>query len=124
MKYYVDTCVWIDFIEDRTDSDFFIKCIENNDTIIYSYPLEKELLKYIHNTKLKILYTLFLSKGLIEIISVTEASKSEAFNLSNERKIPFADALHAVLARDNNAILITRDKHFLKLLDICSVNLL
>jgi len=29
--------------------------------------------------------------------------------------------LHSILARDNQAVLITRDKHFLKLLDICII---
>jgi len=32
--------------------------------------------------------------------------------------VPFFDALHAVLARDNKAIMVTRDKHFDELLDI------
>lgn len=31
------------------------------------------------------------------------------------RKGGFADALHVILARDNNAILVTRDEHFIDL---------
>ena len=32
--------------------------------------------------------------------------------------IPFADALHAILARDNSAILVTRDKHLIEMQEI------
>jgi len=31
--------------------------------------------------------------------------------------MPVKDALHAILARDNKAILVTRDKHFYDLAD-------
>lgn len=122
MRYYIDTCVWIDFVEDRTNNDFLAKCIENEDIILYSYPLEKELLNYM--SKIKIIYSLLLSKELIEYVDVTNEDKSEAFNLSKDRTIPFSDALHAVLSRNNDAILVSRDKHFLKLKDICRMKLL
>ncbi|MFT7615376.1 MAG: putative nucleic acid-binding protein [Candidatus Woesearchaeota archaeon] len=36
-----------------------------------------------------------------------------------ENKISLGDALHAILARDNNCILVTRDKHFQKITPIC-----
>jgi len=36
----------------------------------------------------------------------------EAHQLSRKLKIPVKDALHALIARDNGAIFITRDKHF------------
>ena len=39
----------------------------------------------------------------------------EAATLSEEKKVPFGDAVHAILARDNNAIMVTRDHHFSKL---------
>jgi len=122
-RYYVDTCLWIDFIEGRTDDDIFTKIIENEDTVIYSYPLEKELLKYLKLIQLRMLYTLLSSKRLLYPVTVTDIEKLEAHELSNSRNLPFADTLHAILARDNQATLLTRDKHFLLLRNICDVEL-
>ncbi|MBS3110269.1 PIN domain-containing protein [Candidatus Woesearchaeota archaeon] len=48
----------------------------------------------------------------------TEKQTGKAKDLSSKRKVPKADALHAVLARDNKAVLVTLDKHFKKLSDI------
>jgi predicted nucleic acid-binding protein len=122
-RYYIDTCLWIDFIEGRTDDDVFTNIIEDEDIIVYSYPLEKELLKYLNLSQLRMLYTLLSSKGLLYSVNVTDIEKFEAHELSNSRNLPFADTLHAVLARDNDAVLLTRDKHFLILKDICDVKL-
>ena len=44
-----------------------------------------------------------------------------ACKLMQQRSIPKGDALHAILARDNNALLISRDKDFQKLKDIVKV---
>ncbi|MBI2047107.1 PIN domain-containing protein, partial [Candidatus Pacearchaeota archaeon] len=44
----------------------------------------------------------------------------KAKDLSKKRDIPLFDALHALLARDQRATLVTRDKHFEKLSDIIS----
>ncbi len=81
-RYYVDTCLWIDFIEGRTDNDVFVKIIENEDTIVYSYPLEKELLKYLDLTRLRMLYSLLSSKGLLYSVNVADIEKLEAHELS------------------------------------------
>ena len=47
----------------------------------------------------------------------------EASKLAKQRNVPKADALHAILARDNNAQLISRDWDFEKLKDISRVKL-
>ncbi|MFA5797801.1 MAG: PIN domain-containing protein [Candidatus Woesearchaeota archaeon] len=123
MRYYIDTCVWIDFIEGRTNIDLFTECILEDHTVILSYPLQKELGKYVHSEQLTMILALLSAKELIERVDVFEHDKKEALHLSAQRNIPFADALHAVLARNNDALLITRDKHFLKLRDICAIRL-
>lgn len=124
MRYYVDTCVWADFVEGRTDDDFLIRCIENEDIVLYSYPLERELLNHVPVSQLTIIYSLLSAKSLIESVNVDETEKSEALNLANALEIPFPDILHAILARDNDAVLVTRDRHFLKLGNICKIKLL
>jgi len=48
---------------------------------------------------------------------MSEKQVKEAATLSNKLKIPFGDALHGVLARDNDAVMVTRDRHFRKLKD-------
>jgi predicted nucleic acid-binding protein len=53
------------------------------------------------------------------LIVSSELQKKEAKTIAKQRNIPEGDALHAVLARDSDAILITRDRHFLLLIDIC-----
>jgi len=44
--------------------------------------------------------------------------RGEAKKIAQERDLPPGDVLHALIARDNNLVLITRDKHFLKLQDL------
>lgn len=59
-----------------------------------------------------------LLKKLIDKILVTRRQKNEAIKISLERKVPKGDALHAIVARDSNLILITRDNHFRMLQDV------
>ena len=42
----------------------------------------------------------------------------EAADLSKKHNIPLGDAVHGVLARDANAVMVTRDRHFRNLEDI------
>jgi len=39
----------------------------------------------------------------------------EAKQISKKQNVPMGDALHAILARDSYAILVTRDRHFQRL---------
>ena len=57
-------------------------------------------------------------ESLIERSILNEKQRTEARRVSLERGIPYGDALHAIAARDLKCILITRDKHFLRLKDI------
>ena len=54
----------------------------------------------------------------IQKAAITLQQIKEAEKIAVERKIPKGDALHAIVARDNNSILVTRDRHFRKLTDI------
>jgi predicted nucleic acid-binding protein len=55
---------------------------------------------------------------LQERVDIGGRQVDEARRISRDRSVSRGDALHAVLARDNNAIIITRDKHFEVLYDI------
>ena len=48
----------------------------------------------------------------------TEKQVRKSKDLSSKRDIPKGDALHALIARDNKATLVTLDNHFKKLYDI------
>lgn len=57
-------------------------------------------------------------ENIIERVFVIKKQKDEAKIIAKERNLPPGDVLHSILARDNNLILITRDKHFNELTDI------
>ena len=48
------------------------------------------------------------------------AQVKEANDLAQKYGVPAQDAMHAILARDNNATLISRDAHFERLSKIVS----
>ena len=55
---------------------------------------------------------------IIKKIIAAEKQREEAKKIANERDVPAGDALHAIISRDNDLILVTRDRHFRKLEDI------
>lgn len=119
-KYYLDACIWIDYLENRSDKfrplgDWAImiinKIIREGGLFIFSDHILKELLEKYPKEKL-IKFLEIIPEELIIKINASEKQAKEAFKLKNKMGIPFGDALHAVLARDNNAILVSRDKHF------------
>lgn len=123
MKYYVDTCVWIDFVEgEKYAEDFFFKAIDNEDLIVASNLVFKEFVKYLPYSSITSLIAILDSKQLIQFKDYCFAQKEEASSICGD--LPLADALHAIIARDNDAVLVTRDKHFLMLTHICRLRLL
>ena len=125
-RYYFDTSIWLDFFEDRDEPNLpkskwakeLVRKIVNEDgKIIISEAVKNELVD-IGYSKYEI-GELFkpLQKNLIEVYT-NKKQYGKAKDIKFKRKVPFLDALHAILVRDNRAILVTRDKHFDKLLDI------
>ena len=125
-KYYADTSIWIDLYEDRKGyndeplGDYAIKLFyfirEKNHKLIITDTLIKELGVYYSTAEINGMMKPF--EDLIEKVFVTKKQSKEADKLVMERKLPLGDVLHSLLARDNNLILITRDKHFKELRDI------
>jgi predicted nucleic acid-binding protein len=118
MKYYFDTCIWIDYFNERDAYvvDVVFKILSNY-TILVSELVFAELNKHVDNLSL-------LGFKNIILVEIFDTQRKLATAICEARNIPFGDALHAIIARDNNAILITRDKHFLKLRDIATIKLL
>ena len=124
--FYFDTSIWLDFFEDRNEPNMqkgewihklMKDIIINNCKILYSDNNLIELYalgysRYEINDLLKPI------KQVLIFVGTNEKQIGKAKDLSMKRSIPKRDALHAVIARDNNAVLITFDKHFQNLLDI------
>jgi len=57
-------------------------------------------------------------EAITETIIATKEQREETKKIAKERNVPPGDVLHAIIARDNKLILITRDNDFKKLEDI------
>ncbi|MBT5021862.1 PIN domain-containing protein [Candidatus Woesearchaeota archaeon] len=132
VNFYFDTCIWRDYYENRIDKfkplgEFALllinKIFEDGDFILYSDFVVKELqIKYSAEEIKAILDVVGSKKQLIKV-NISEIQAKEAALISKQRNVAFGDALHAIISRDNFALLVTRDNHFQLLLDIVDVAL-
>jgi len=122
-KYYLDSCIWRDYFENREDRfrplgdwafSLIKSIIQDNNVIIYSDLVEEELNEEFSEEKVKNIISIVPKENILKVNSSAEQLK-EAIKFSKQLKIPVNDALHAILARDNNATLVSRDKHFYEL---------
>ena len=121
IKYYVDTAIWRDLHENRTDRfrplgewafELFRIIRENKSIVLYSDLVTDELFINYDEKEIKKILQIATREKLLIKIEITELQSKEARILSKNLNIPKNDCLHAILARDNAAVLITRDKHF------------
>ena len=120
--YYFDTSIWLDFFEDRGKNGqetlkLIKKIIKNNFIIYYSEANIKEL-KHLGYSFDDIVRLFAPIKKVIRKIHIYEEEIEMAKRIAWKRDVPQRDALHAILAKNNELQLITRDKHFEKLKDI------
>mgnify|MGYP001565261418 FL=1 len=116
-RFYFDTSIWLDFLEKRGKHGEIIlrlinKIIEENDIIIYSNLIIKELrnLGYFDN-EINDIFSIAKQNNL-KLVHVNKKQLEEMRAVALQRGLPKKDVLHAILARDNEARLITRDYHF------------
>jgi len=125
-RYYFDTSIWLDFLENRNEPNMpkgewakklIEKIIEEECKIIFSdiNSLELEGLGYSPYEIDELLQDI---RQFIILVESEPAQFRKAKDISKKRGIPLFDAIHALLARDFNAILITLDKHFNEIKDI------
>ena len=55
---------------------------------------------------------------ILKKVVTTKEQRTNARKIAEERNVPPGDVLHAIIARDNNLILVTRDGDFRQLEDI------
>ena len=122
-KYYLDTSIWMDIYEDRKGfrdeplGDFALRLISviltRKDTLVLSDLLIKELEMNYSIDEINGMVKPF--ESIVEKIVTSKKQHDESLKISLAENVPRGDALHAVLARDNGLILVTRDNHFKKL---------
>ena len=122
--FYVDTSVWRDYLEDRSDGlrplgefafRFLQDCLKHGCRVLYSEPVLFELQDVpVHWVQ----HMLSSFKECLVLVKATGAQAKEAREIAAHRGMAFNDVFHAVIARDNKATLITRDKHFEGLRDL------
>ncbi len=127
-KYYIDAAIWRGLHENRSDRfrplgdwafELFKKIRKAKGKILYSNLVVDELSIAYNKEIIKKLFE-DISK-LLERVEIKKEQVREANRLNKELKIPFGDVLHGILARDNNAIMVTRDHHFEELQDMVNV---
>lgn len=124
--YYLDTSILIDFFENRgrngdNAKKLVLKIIDDDLSIIFSdvHIQELKLLGYTMNELVSLLNAFKPSK--IVRVHIDKKQYYEAASLALSLGVPKRDVLHTVLARDNNAIMVTNDKHFEKLRGLVEV---
>ena len=125
-KYYVDTSIWMDLVEDRRGYNeeplgtyalkLFAMIKAKKHKMVVSDLLVRELESNYSTEEINGMMLPF--QKIMEKVFVTTEQRDEAKKIAGERNLPPGDVLHAIVARDNNYIMITRDKHFQELEDI------
>ena len=125
-RFYMDTCIWRDYFEDRKDrfqplgefaSRFLFGVQKKGYFLLYSDLIVEELQKAYSDEKISIIFNPFQSNLKKVSIAYEQAAESKQLartQIESHRQ----DILHAILARDNGALLVTRDNGFASLSNI------
>ena len=116
-KYYLDTSILLDVYEKRGYNGeialkLILKLIDANAIIIFSdeHIIELKSLGYSLHEINSLLRT--FKQIAIEKVHLTKTQIRAAKKLAIQKIIPNGDALHSIIARDFDAIFISRDKYF------------
>jgi hypothetical protein len=119
-KFYLDTAIWRDYFEDRKDGirplgefafQFLKNCEKKGCTVLYSGLVVEELKSDYPKERVAEVFSSF--KHFIVEVPISNEQISEARKVvSSVKGTHIKDVIHAILARDNCAVMITRDKHF------------
>ena len=78
MQYYADSCIWIDFLEDRYPVNLFEECLTNKEELLISDVLMGELYRYGILDNMKMILQMFESENLLCKAMSTNKQISEA----------------------------------------------
>ncbi|MCK4589561.1 MAG: PIN domain-containing protein [Nanoarchaeota archaeon] len=131
-KYYIDTCIWRDHYENRFGpqgrplgnyaTKLFTKIMKDKDTIIFSNHIIYEMEKAFTPEQVEEMFQILFLMKILKKIEIIKDDWEEAKKIAQERDVSKSDSLHAILARNNNAILITQNlKDFEKFSDMITI---
>ena len=100
--------------------EFFNKVVKDKSIAIYSDLHIKEFKNFGYNHN-EVIEMLNFIKDYLRKIHIFREEKEQAKKLASQNNVPKGDALHAILAKNNDAQLISRDNHFEKLRHITIV---
>ncbi len=128
-RFYLDTSIWRDYFEDRTDSirplgelvaSFLQECRARGCKILYSDLILRELSNVFSLEQIRNFFSAF-EDNLVQV-KPSVVQRLEGESIARERpETHSADALHAVMARDHQAVLVARDHGFECLRDLVEV---
>ena len=109
----VDSSGWIEYFIDGKNADRFAAAIEDTERLIVSTLNIYEVFKKViaerdENTALEAVAMMQQAK----VIEVTSSIAMQAAKLSYIFKIPLADSIICITARENNAVVWTQDVDF------------
>jgi len=115
--YYFDTSIWLDYYEKRGKNgehafNLILKIIEEDSAIIYSDLHIRELKGLGYSIEQINDVFRIVKPDNIRRVHISRELEDKARELATQRKIPVRDAIHALTARYNQAIMVATDKHF------------
>ncbi len=115
----VDSSGWLEYLADSKNAKLFAPAIEKTDELIVStiniYEVYKKiLLEKDENSAIQVIGLMQQAK----VIVVNSSIAIQAAKLSYEQKIPMADSIIYITAKQNNGIVWTQDSDFKDLDDV------
>jgi len=113
MKHLVDTCGWIEWLTNSKLASLFEPYLKHPAELIVPTLVQYELYKWVCREK-SVTFALEVI-GITESGTVTPLDTSLALyaaDISKEYNLSMADAIVYATSKNNNALLITSDKHF------------
>ena len=123
MRLYLDTSIWLDHFENREKNGkhatrLLEMVIKKKVVVCYSDIVIRELRCNGYTVRDILILWKSLKPEHLRRVHIHKEEIQQAKNLALQQNVPLGDAFHAILARNNDAILISRDKDFEKLKDI------
>jgi predicted nucleic acid-binding protein len=122
-RYYFDTSIWLDIFEQRERNGkiakkLIQKIIEEDSVVVYSDMVVMELANLGYSQQ-EINRILNIAKpDHILRVHITKLQYKEGKTIARKKNIPHGDAIHAIIARDTESCLISRDGDFQKIKEI------
>ncbi|MCY7361698.1 MAG: type II toxin-antitoxin system VapC family toxin [Ignavibacteria bacterium] len=115
----VDSSGWLEYFADGKNAKHFAEAIEDTDNLVVSsiniYEVYKKILAFKNEQ------SAIIAIGLMQQSKVVEVNSSiaiQAAKLSFKLKIPMADSLIYITAKNSDALLLTQDSDFIGLENI------